>query len=85
MLIEDGPSLQTTGAEVTATRHPGDPATALDRLTTATTQLAALVSAQPAEAWTRTGTRPTGPVSAADLLRDAVHAGAHHLREAERA
>ena len=42
--------------------------------------LAELVSAQPADVWTRTGVRAGGPVSAADLLREAVHAGVHRLR-----
>lgn len=85
VLIEDNPGLKTVGTEATATRHGGDPATALERLTAATTGLAALVTAQPSEAWVRTGTRATGPVSAADLLREAVHAGVHRLRGAERA
>jgi hypothetical protein len=85
VLIEDGPALATTGDTATAVRHGGDPATAFDRLRAAADATAALVDHQPAEAWGRTGTRPEGPVTAIDLVRDAVHAGVHHLRQAEAA
>jgi hypothetical protein len=76
--------LSTTGEEATTPRSGGDPATALERLAAATRAAADLAGAQPAEAWSRRGTRATGPVTAADLLREAVHAGAHRLHGAER-
>lgn len=82
VLIEDKPSLPTDEGEATNTRHSGDPVTALDRLTAATTNVANLAAGQPGDSWTRSGTRSSGAISAADLLREAVHAGAHHLRVA---
>jgi hypothetical protein len=83
VLVEDDPALSTSGAEATAVRHGGDPATALERLAAAATTVADLISAQPADAWTRTGVRSDGPVTAADLAREAVHAGVHRLRAVE--
>lgn len=83
VLVEDNPSVTTEEGVATMPRHGGEPSTAVQRLTTATGEVAALAEAQPGNAWTRTGARSGGPVSAANLLREAVHAGIHHLRAAE--
>jgi hypothetical protein len=64
---------------------PGDPGTALDRLTAAATGLADLAAAQPAGAWVRAGQRGGTTVTAAGLLREAVQAGVEQLRVAEQA
>jgi predicted deacylase len=82
VLVEDEPTLATVDGVATTVRTGGDPVTAFDRLAAAADKVAALAADQPGTAWTRTGRRATGPVSAADLLREAVHAGVHHLRAA---
>ena len=64
---------------------PGDPATALDRLSAAAGAVADLADSQPAGAWVRTGRRDGTTVTAADLLREAVDAGVEQLRVAEAA
>jgi hypothetical protein len=65
--------------------EPGDPGTALDRLTASANAVAELAQSQPASAWVRTGRRGGSTVTAADLLREAVGAGVAELRTAERA
>jgi hypothetical protein len=80
VLIGDHPALDTPAAA-----PAGDPATALDRLDAATAAAAAAAEHQPGDAWARTGSRAGSDVSAADLLREAVHAGIHHLRAAQAA
>ena len=82
VLVNEDPALATSRGAATAVQSAGDPSTALDRLTSACTEVAALAQAQSANAWNRTGTRESGPVTAAELLRDAAHCGAHHLHEA---
>jgi hypothetical protein len=77
VLVEDSPELPAPPGAAPA---PGDPATALDRLTAAANAVADLAAAQPATAWPRTGRRGAAAVSAADLLRDAVRAGVDQLR-----
>jgi hypothetical protein len=83
VLVQPDPSLETHEGKAEAPRHGGDPTTALTRLSEATTAVASLAGDQPGEAWVRTGSRPEGPITAIDLLREAVHAGVHHLRLAE--
>jgi len=83
VLVHDNPVLAPDAA--TEDRDPGDPATALDRLAAVCDELASLAHSQPGSAWTRTGSRPAGPVAAGELLREAVHAGVHQLRLAEQA
>lgn len=83
VLVEDDPRLATVEGTATTVRSGGDPRTAFDRLASAAENVAALAADQPGTAWTRSGVRATGPISAADLLREAVHAGVHHLRVAE--
>jgi len=83
VLVEDDPALDTVEGTATTIRSGGDPLTAFDRLAATADSVAALAVDQPGNAWTRTGRRATGAVSAADLLREAVHAGVHHLRAAE--
>jgi hypothetical protein len=79
VLVEESPTLPDSPADSPAA-GPGDPATALDRLAAAAGALADLAAAQAAAAWTRTGRRGGVEVSAAELLREAVHAGVHQLR-----
>jgi hypothetical protein len=80
VLVHDSPALAAPPAPA-----PGDPATALDRLTVAATTLADLAERQDASAWARTGRRGGATETAADLLRDAVRAAIEQLRVAERA
>jgi hypothetical protein len=80
VLIEDSPDL---GPAPTPPAIPaGSAADALGRLERAAFEVADLAASQPAAAWSRTGRRDGTPVSAADLLREAVHAGVHQLRVA---
>ena len=57
----------------------------LDRVAAAAGVLAAAVEGTRGSEWARPGRLPTGEdVTALDLARTGVHAGAHHLRAAER-
>lgn len=47
-------------------------------------QLCRMMQDVDSDDWTRFGVRGNYDVSALDLVREAVHAGTHHLREAER-
>lgn len=80
VLVTDDAPVRSAPSVATDALDPGDPSTALDRLTAVTTRAAALASSQPPDAWTRKGVRSSGPVTAGELLREAVHAGVHHLR-----
>lgn len=80
VFVHDEPALHTNEDVATELRYPGDPRSALDRLTRAATHLADLASSHHGDDWSRKGVRSGGPVSALDLLRDSVHAGVHHLR-----
>lgn len=82
VLVTDDPTLASPEGIATAVQSAGDPLTTLDRLTAACTEVATLAQSQPAKAWTRSGSRDSGPVTAIELLRDATHCGAHHLHEA---
>jgi hypothetical protein len=81
VLVEDspviGPAPDLDAAPASA------PADAIDRLRTAAERVADLARDQPASAWSRVGHRPGQDVTAAHLLREAVHAGVHELRVAE--
>jgi len=66
------------------TLGPPSPLGPDDDLASVTTRVADLVGRQPADAWSRVGVRDGEPVTALDLLREAVHAGVHHLRIARR-
>jgi hypothetical protein len=80
VLVGDSPELGPAPDLAAAPATP--PADAIDRLRTAAERVADLAARQPASAWTRTGRRAGQDVTAADLLREAVHAGAHELRVA---
>ena len=82
VLVEESPSLAGPPDPAPAQLVSADEA--VDRLTHVVTYVAALAAAQPAQAWTRVGRRGGSTVSAAELIRDAVHAGVHELRDAER-
>ncbi|MHB8464436.1 MAG: hypothetical protein ACYDH6_08355 [Acidimicrobiales bacterium] len=87
VLATDDPALASDARVATAPADdpsaPTDDPTALERLATAAAAAAGAASHQPADAWTRTGRRRDGTVTAGELLREAVHAGVHHLRAAE--
>jgi hypothetical protein len=74
--IEAGPAL-------TADEQPLE--VVLERVATAAGALAAAVEGTRGSEWARPGRLPGGEeVTALDLTRAGVHAGAHHLRAAER-
>ncbi len=81
LLVHDDPQVAV---------DPGAPRAApvdqvVHRLVLGGERLAGSVEHLGAEDWRRSGRLPTGEaVTALDLLRHAVHAGAHHRREAER-
>ena len=79
VLVSDRPVVHTSGD--LGAEGQGD----VDSLRAAADSVADLAAAQPASAWARVGLRDGAPVSAADLLREAVHAGVHRLRAAQRA
>jgi hypothetical protein len=81
VLIEDRPTLDNL---TTASTSPTTPEDAVRQLTDAVEPVAGLASTTSGGAWTRTGTLNGATVTALDLLNDAVHAGAHHLRAAGR-
>ena len=69
---------------------PGPPAhdvgAALERLALASAAAAAAIDGVHGRDWERTGRLACGaPVTALDVARQAVHTGAHHLRQATRA
>jgi hypothetical protein len=80
VLVSDEPSLD--GGQVGATMtDPADPAD----LASVAERVAELAESAHGEQWRRTGRRGGETVTALELLAEAVHAGVHHLRLAERA
>jgi hypothetical protein len=80
--VSDNPAIDPPGLD-------GPPAAAgadsLADLASAADALAARMAGVTGDEWRRTGTDPAGDTwTALDLVRRAVHAGAHHLRLAER-
>lgn len=83
----DEPALEFEPNRVAASAA-AEPALAvvLDRVAATAGVLAAAVEATSASEWARPGRLPGGKeVTALDVARAGVHAGAHHLRAAERA
>jgi hypothetical protein len=79
LLIEDNPTLDRPTPTPTPAATLED---AVSQLTAAIDPVAALASSASGQDWKRTGTVDGNAVTALDLLRDAVDAGAHHLRAA---
>jgi hypothetical protein len=61
-----------------------DPMETLGRLETAAAALGKALDAVDAEGWSRTATFPWGERDLLTMARNAVHEGAHHLRDVER-
>lgn len=61
-----------------------DPAAALDRLAASAERLAHEVDRVGGDSWDRTATFPFGERDLLQMTRNAVHEGAHHLRDVER-
>jgi hypothetical protein len=61
-----------------------DPAAALDRLDAAAAAAAGALDRVDADGWHRTATFPFGERDLLMMARNAVHEGAHHLRDVER-
>jgi hypothetical protein len=80
VLVSDEPELGWSGDPGPAVPAAGDDP--LEHLRQAATALADLVARTPAPDWRRTGRRQGQPVRAIELVGEAVHAGAHHLRAA---
>jgi hypothetical protein len=81
VLVENSPEVGPApdlGAPPAAASPDG-----IERLRAAAESVADLATHQPLSAWSRTGRRAGKDVTAADLLREAVHAGAHYLRVAD--
>jgi hypothetical protein len=82
VLVSDEPSLDDGNVGATTTNptltNPADLASVAEAV-------AELAASARGEQWRRTGRRGGEAVTALDLLADAVHAGVHHLRLAERA
>ena len=81
VLITDDPTLTSAPATSTKTLSADE---AFAELTAVVAPLAELALRTSGKAWQRTGWRDGQQVRALDLLREAVHAGAHHLRAAQR-
>ncbi len=79
VLVDDSPAV---GPTPDRTRPAVPPADAIERLEAAAAGIADLAARQPPTAWSRTGRRAGSPVTAADLLREAVRIGAEALRAA---
>lgn len=58
--------------------------TVISRLETACADLSMAIEYTSADDWTRVGTFDWGEREAIDVVRNAVHEGAHHLRDIER-
>jgi hypothetical protein len=83
VLVSDHPTLDGTGDPGPSVAGAGDDA--LGHLRAATDVVVELAASAHGQAWERTGWRHGQDVTALELLTDAVHAGAHHLRAAARA
>ena len=81
VLITDDPSL---AAAVPVAPQPAGVEEEIERLAAEVNPLADLALQTSGRSWERTGRRDGQPVRALDLLREAVHAGAHHLRAAQK-
>jgi hypothetical protein len=86
VLVRDQPAVSLPPVDPpTAPSAAGGPGTVMARIEAATVKLAHTADGTKGDEWNRTGRLDDGsPVTAADLLRAAVHQGVHHLRLAEK-
>ena len=83
VLRDDDPHLGDTPTTPPAAVDGDNIDTTLATLQTNAEHLAATVERTAGKEWNRTGRRDGATVTALDLAREAVHEGAHHLREAQ--
>lgn len=83
VLREDGPRIGDTPATPPAAVAGDNIDTTLATLQANAEQLARTVESVAGREWTRAGQRDGAEITALDLAREAVHEGAHHLREAQ--
>ncbi len=79
VLREDGPTIPETHVTPPAGANEQGLAVILAALTMTADQMSGTVDRTPASAWARTAQRRQRPVTALDLVREAVHEGRHHL------
>ncbi len=87
VVVESNPPLSMWDADQRAAEQrygDWDSTEALFALDHAGARLAAVLESVDPGDWTRTGTLELGQRDALTLARDAVHEGAHHLRDVER-
>jgi hypothetical protein len=81
VLVSDHPALGALPAETPSPDRQAPPEALLADLATAADRLARLAADVRGEDWWRSGVLRDTPVTALELLRAAVHEGAHHLRD----
>lgn len=79
VLREDSPTIPETHVTPPSGANEQGLAVILAALTMSADQMSGTVESAPAEAWTRQAHRRQRPVTALDLVREAVHEGCHHL------
>jgi hypothetical protein len=82
VLREDDPVLPETHDTPPSGANEQGPGVILAALALTAEQLAQCIETTPATEWHRSGRRAGTRVRAIDLVREAVHEGTHHLREA---
>ena len=86
-LVEDEPLLESMERDERPAReryNEQDPTAVLARLKDACDRLAATIERFDPDDWERTATFDWGERDALTMMRNAVHEGAHHLRDIER-
>lgn len=79
VLREDDPTLPETHVTPPAGANEQGVAVVLAALTVSSDQLSGTIETTPASAWSRAAVRRGSPVTALDLVREAVHEAVHHL------
>jgi hypothetical protein len=82
VLREDDPVLPETHVTPPAGANEQGMAVVLAALSVSADQLARTIDNAAPETWARSAHRAHRPVTALDLIREAVHEGTHHLRQA---
>lgn len=85
VLREDRPVLPGTHVTPPAGANEQGMAVVLAALAVSAEQLARTIETATASSWSRSGLRAGRRVSALELVHEAVHAGSHHLGQAQRA